>query len=490
MSLKKFLSAGALITIGMLAGRVLGLLRETLIAARFGAGSEADMAIALLIIPDFITSMLLGSAASATLVPAFVARSEEDAKALFWQALVSSLIAFTLIAALILSQGNAITSLMLGYTSASGALLLALLSLPLTAATSVVTAWLQYKGRISVPAFANAIFNTVILLFLWLAPAGLIALGSGILLASLARLSAYFAAFHRSGGRFLPRFWQHWQLRKKLLSIYAVAAGSMMFSLLPQYMPYAIVAVAGSGVALFNYAFKLVLLPGILAQTIVQMVLLPWFVRLSKTHDAEQQGRLHGLALQLAWIVSLAMCLSLSLASRQITALCFGYGQMTPDNIATVARLFAIGVWATPGMLLGSIWQQKFYAHEQTRAPFISSISQAIVIVPLAWMGEVLFGLSGVLLAYVFVQTIPVFILSAEGQKQGIIRHRLPSPIYTRMTMAAMLTFLPLAWIFLFVAPSPLIGLMLAIPIGALPLVAGLALCPPVRQAFRERLAR
>src|SRR5690606_35972856 len=85
-------------------------------------------------------------------------------------------------------------------SDAGNALLIALCSLPLTAATAVVTAWLQHRGRFLVPAFANAIFNSIILLTLWLAPAGLVMLASGIIAAALLRLLAHLLAFRRGGG--------------------------------------------------------------------------------------------------------------------------------------------------------------------------------------------------------------------------------------------------------------------------------------------------
>src|SRR5690606_4625947 len=92
MTTRLLFSVGMLVTVGMLAGRVLGLLREALIAAPFGAGVDADMAVSLLIIPDFVTALLIGSAASATLVPAFASRSAQEASALFFQALAASML--------------------------------------------------------------------------------------------------------------------------------------------------------------------------------------------------------------------------------------------------------------------------------------------------------------------------------------------------------------------------------------------------------------
>src|SRR5688572_33032213 len=101
MPLRSLFTAGALVTAGMLAGRLLGLLREMLLASHFGTGSQADLAISLLIVPDLITSAFMGSAVGATLVPLYASRSPEKAEALFWQALLASFLFFAGLAALV-----------------------------------------------------------------------------------------------------------------------------------------------------------------------------------------------------------------------------------------------------------------------------------------------------------------------------------------------------------------------------------------------------
>ena len=86
--LRALLAAGSLVTIGMLTGRLLGLLREMTLAAQFGTGPKADMAVALLLIPDVITTTFVGLVVGAALIPAFTERSAERARALFWQVLL------------------------------------------------------------------------------------------------------------------------------------------------------------------------------------------------------------------------------------------------------------------------------------------------------------------------------------------------------------------------------------------------------------------
>ncbi|MDE3037086.1 MAG: hypothetical protein KGJ21_01320 [Pseudomonadota bacterium] len=487
---KSLVSAGACIAVGMVAGRAIGLLRETMIAARFGTGSEASIAIALLIIPDFIASALIAGSAAATLIPAFSSRHDDEAASLLWQALLSSAAFFSIIALALATQEDALSHLFSG-TSISGdghAFYLVFATLPLTASTWVITAWLQYRRRFLAPAFANAIFNVVVVLTLWLAPLGLTVLACGIVAASILRLLAHLIAFFRSGGHVPPSPFSPWQLRRRLFAGYAATTGTGIAGMLPQYAPYAVMAAAG-GIAIFNYAFKLVMLPGMLLQTIVQMVLLPWFVSIRENHH-ESRNRIYAAALQTGWILSFCLCLALSLAAHPLSMLCFGYGRMTPENIHAVGMAFAVGVWAVPGMVLTMLWQQILYAHEHTTTPLMASLLQSLLILPLCWLGQRLAGTPGALLGFAVIQTLPVFLLARQGVKRGMVVQLLPGRTTLMMTAASLVVFLAMAaplqvWMQQPLAAAALTGLT-----GMAALAAGIAVNPPVRRWAMEQVKR
>ena len=364
------------------------------------------------------------------------------------------------------------------------AFFLTLCSLPISAATAVITAYLQYRGRFVAPAFANAVFNVGIILTLWLSPGGLALFAVGIIAATTARLGTHVGAFIRAGDTGGKPLLCPWQIDAPLAKAYGATASSGILGLLPYYAPYAVIAFAGSSVALFNYAFKLVLLPATLLQTILQMVLLPWFVKLRATEGAQP----YSMSLQLAWIVALVMSMALSLVGSQVAALCFGYGKMTPEAIAQVGQLFALGVWAVPPMVLTCVWQQILYANKYTGAVLSTSALQAMLVVPLSWLGHRLIGPQGVLVAYIAVQAAPLWILAREGVKRGLVASLRPSWVYARMTLAALLAFLPLAWLQQSLALPAFASVMLACFIGIVSLGAGLLASQPVRQWAMQKV--
>ena len=477
MHLRAILSAGALVGLGVLFSRVLGLLREMLLAGHFGVGHEADTAILLLLIPDFITSALAGSAVSATFVPLFTKRTPESAKQVFWQALALSLGVFSLLA-LLLSL----------YAGGEGAFFIVFATLPLTAATAILIAYLQYLGRFRVPAFANAIFNGVIILGLWFLPAGIAMLSVSIFCAVMVRMLAHFYAAWRGEGGFLPANWQPWQINKVIMKIYITTMATDMCNLMPQFAPYYVIATSSGGLAIFNYAFRLSVMPAMIGYNIVQMVLLPWFSKL--LHENGNSDATYRLTLQSVWAFSLAVCLSLMMARHEAAELCFGYGKMTPADIDRIAHLFALGVWSMFPVVFTCIWLQILYAHGKPRMPFYASIMQALVVLPLCWIGQALMGLEGVMLAYASLQIISVALLSYAGYKQGIIARYRPSIVYGQMTFLASIVWCPLAWLYYSIASIALLKMLLAIMIGAVILVVALYPCAPVRNWLLQKVKR
>jgi putative peptidoglycan lipid II flippase len=431
MTIRKLLSAGALIAVGMVAGRVLGFLREILLAAYFGSGSEANIAIFLLLIPDFITALLIGGAVSAVLIPAFAERDSEHSLALFWQSLMLFVVVF-----IILSIG---LSLCFG----SGFIAVALCSLPLTAATGIFTAYLQHRGKFIVPAFTTVIFNSVILAALWFLPADLLTLAVAVIVASSARLGAGMLAFFQAGGRFINIFSAKLELNRKLLSAYAQTIASNMLGIFILYTPFGLAALLSlNDFALFNYAFKLIIFPTVLIQTIIQMVLLPWFVsnlewrsratQAAHLNDASPRdagprissssgsGMIYNYSIGGALVISLIASLIVTFLSGFIAEICFGYGKMTAQDVTVIGKLLAIGIWVTPFMVLLSVYQQIFYAHKKTRIVLVANIVLALAVAPLCFVGHITSGNEGMLAGFVIAQIAPVIILAVRKHK-GLI---------------------------------------------------------------------
>ncbi len=470
MTLKKLLSASVLIALGMLLGRALGFLREMLLAAQFGAGNgDANTAIALLLIPDFITSLFIGSSISAVLVPAFAARDKERALALLWQSIKLVLPIFTVIA------------IAVGLIADSSFISIALFSLPLTAVTGVLTAYLQHRGKFMAPAFSTVIFNMVILSALWFLPPGLFMLSFAVVFAALTRFAANLGAFLGSGLERQKSDNKQWELDKQLIMAYVQNMLSNVLGIFILYTPFAMIAFLNPAeFALFNYSFKLITFPSVLIQTIIQMSVLPWFVNIRGMNSSSGSRHMpleYGYSLKVAWVVSITVSLCVSLVAHDIAQICFGHGKMTLRDTVQIGELLAIGIWATPCVVMLSVWQQIFYACHKQKAALFSNVALALFIIPLCWVGYIIGDSKGLLYGFVAAQIIPFFILSLTGKlflfgsNTSLLRSVM---LYLKMSIVVLFIFVPFALVYDTLFLNEYENILLAIMICGACVFAGL----------------
>ena len=193
----KTIGAAALLLAGAtLASRILGLLRDRLLASRFGAGEELDMYFAAFRIPDFIFGILIMGGFSAVFLPIFSEHFEKNKEEAFRMASNLLNVLFVLLAgfALILFvfMPFFIQFVMPGFSSemkeATVPLArLMLLSPILLGVSAVFSGMLQYFGKFFVYSLAPVLYNLGIIVgILFFAPAlGLIGLAWGVVLGAV-----------------------------------------------------------------------------------------------------------------------------------------------------------------------------------------------------------------------------------------------------------------------------------------------------------------
>lgn len=99
---KTISSAALLIAVFGLASRLMGLIRDRLLASRFGAGDELDIYYAAFKIPDLIFNFLILGTLSVAFVPIFTALVSQEKEKEAWQ-LANKVFSFTLLALAVVS---------------------------------------------------------------------------------------------------------------------------------------------------------------------------------------------------------------------------------------------------------------------------------------------------------------------------------------------------------------------------------------------------
>lgn len=397
-----FFKAGVLSFALLLASRVLGLVRESAQAAAFGASGLGDVAVLMLSLPDWLAGVLSSGALAYVLLPHWARETpaQQDAtqkwvqRRLLWLAAALALLLW-------LAQGPLAAWLLPGAAPQlrNAALVWSALALPAALLAGLWGTRLQHEcdfvGLYSANLVVNVVVIAALLLLAWgggaqAAPhdVGKL-LGASLLAAMLLRLAwqgwrlhraktarrlkrapaaafapvALAAAVDEPAAHLPPTIpmssrlpgWHSWLWA-------ALAAG------LPLTLPFAarsLASAAGAGtLAVFNYAWKLVELPLVLA---IQLVAALAFPAIARAHahagTAEVPDGLHSPAmaqavrssLALAWTLACAAAAALVVGAPALASLLFGWGRMQPEALAQVAAWGAAGAWGLLPQALAAV---------------------------------------------------------------------------------------------------------------------------------------
>ena len=347
-----FLKAGALSLVLLLASRLFGLARESALAAGFGTSGLADVAVLMLTLPDWVASVLAGGALAYVLVPAWAGQTRAQVQA-SERVVATRLLGAAAVLAVLLLLGRepALQWLAAGLPPAlrpagMQALVWSAVALPAAMLAAVWGTRLQHEQDFTGMYAANLVVNTVVIgaiALTALADGSLQWLGAGLLAAMLARL-----------------VWLRWRaptLPRGAASVAAAAplprAPLWLWAALSAGLPLALPFVArsiasqrGAGaLATFNYAWKLVELPLLLAIQLVETLALPAIARALAAQDAAAARSAIRSAFALAWALACAAAAALLLGAPAVARVLFGWGRMDAQALARIAEWGALGAW-------------------------------------------------------------------------------------------------------------------------------------------------
>lgn len=393
---------------GILMGRLAGFFRESLIAYRFGVTESADISVLILTIPDLLISLLVGGALSVILIPEFKQLDQKRSWGLFIQSsclVACASIFVTLIASVYASHIIHFIAPGVDFSviqETQTIFRIVLWVIPLTALAGVSTAYLQARDEFFITAFSTLIFNSVIIislvaftknsnLLLWF---GVFIILGGLFrwLSQLIYLFKYYAGFRL--------FKAHWFNRALLMRyLQALLAGG--FTLFLPYIAKAYSSYAGiGGIAIFNYATKLVELPLGVCITIFSIVIYPKLAEAFAEKEGITRGKIiliHGI--RIVFFLSMALMMILILFNRDISSLVYGHGSMTAPILAEIGIIASIGFLSLPFQGISSLTIAAFNSKRDTFTPFYISLTAIIIFVPLAYLLRKLFGLCGLMSA-------------------------------------------------------------------------------------------
>ena len=409
MNLLKSLAAVSSMT---MLSRVLGFVRDTIIARTFGAGVASDAFVVAFKLPNLLRRIFAEGAFSQAFVPIlaeYKAQQGEEAARTF-VAYVSGML--TLVLALVTFLGI-LAAPWVVWISAPGfadeadrfALTTDLLRVTfpyilLISLSSLAGAVLNTWNRFSVPAFVPTLLNVSMIGFaLFLTPyfdPPIMALGWAVLVGGLLQLAFQMPHLRKVGMLVLPRLNLKdsgvWRVLKQMgPAIFGVSVSQISLIINTIFASF---LVAGS-VSWMYYADRLMELPAGVLGVALGTILLPTLSKTYASADRDEYSRLLDWGLRLCFILALPSAVALAVLAEPLTVSLFQYGKFTTNDAdMTQQALIAYSVGLL-GIILVKILAPGFYAQQNIKTPVkiavvtlvATQLMNLVLIQPLAHAG-------------------------------------------------------------------------------------------------------
>ena len=397
----------AFLTVGgwTLASRLLGFVRDILIAAYLGAGPVAEAFLVAFSLPNMFRRFFAEGAFNTAFVPMFSKKLEQDRDPLTFArdafaGLGGILIIFTLIAQL--AMPGLVLLMASGFADDARfdmAVEMGRITFPyilFISLAALLSGVLNALGRFAAAAAAPVVLNIILVAAILTGDAlgadiGL-ALSWGVPLAGAAQLVLVWVAASRAGFRIVPHRPRLTPELKRLAIIAfpaAMAGGVMQINLL---VGRQVASFFDGAVAYLNYADRLYQLPLGVVGIAIGVVLLPDLSRRLGAGDDGGGRDAVNRAAEFSLALAVPAAVALVMVPLPLVSVLFQRGAFEFRDAALTAQAVAAYGWGLPAFVLIKVISPVFFAREDTKTPFryaaISMVINVVVAVAAApWLG-------------------------------------------------------------------------------------------------------
>ncbi|MDP3244730.1 MAG: murein biosynthesis integral membrane protein MurJ [bacterium] len=417
--------AGAAMILGAtsLASKILGVLRNRILAGLFGAGDVLDSYYAAFRFPDLIFNLVVLGALSAGFIPIFAEllerrkKTNQDGQTSYgigpWE-FTASVFNLTLVALAALSLffvvfADKIIPLMTpGFSPAKQAMTVMLsrwmaLSPILLGVSAVFSGVLQTYRYFLIYSLAPLFYNLGIIAGAWfLTPIfGPVGLAFGVIAGAFLHMAIQMPPSLALGFRFSRLFYLKDEAIKKIGKLMVPRVLSLAVSQFNFLAMTFVGSVLASGsIAIFNFANDIQSFPLGLFSISLAVAAFPALSALAAARDKENFRRSFQKTASLILFLTVPAALLLLLLRAQIVRVLLGWGQFDwSDTIGTAdtVAFFSLSLFAQ-GLL--PLLARAFYALHDTWRPFLISLFSSLVNIVLAFWLRDLMGVAGLALAF------------------------------------------------------------------------------------------
>ncbi len=409
--------AAGLISLGNIASRILGLLREMVKSGLFGADSSVSALNAAVRVPTTMYDLLVGGMISSALVPVFSDYATQEHRAELWRLLALLTSAITLIVSIFLLLGEIFAPQLVwlmagGLAPADQRLATELLRIVLPALlflnlAGVFSAALYALQRFAFPAFTAAIFNaslvvTTLLLGRWW---GVRSMALGLVVGSILQVALQLPGL-RDARLHLALDLRHPALRRIGQLYLPVLIGLIVDNMLSVVLSYHLAShISGSAIAWMEYAAQIIQFPLGMVVVAISLAILPTLSRQATEPNPSLFRATLSQGLRLVLFLITPATAALLVLSVPLVALVFEHGGFTRADTLAVAEALRCHL---PGLLFAAVDQVlifAFYARKDTWTPALVGIGTTV-----------LYAITAVALAAAGILTLPLLVLVNSGK--------------------------------------------------------------------------
>lgn len=383
---RNFLNVGLMTT----GSRILGFVRDALVAAVLGTGPAADAYLAAFRFPNLFRRLFAEGAFNTAFIPLFAKSIEQDGMepAWLWAARIMSwLVAVVTVVTILVEifMPWVLAPFVPGFLDDPAkydlTVLLTRICFPYLMCMSLMAAYaaiLNGLGRFTAASFAPILLNIVMIVFM--APLVLwpntdvqtaIWIAIGTIAGGIAQLALVYAAIRRAG--FVPRLqWPKFDAEVQrfwILAIPAVIAGGI--TQVNIFVGTIIASSADSAIAYLYYADRLYQLPLGIIGIAIGTVLLPELSRHLKGGRDVEADASQNQALLISMLLSMPAATALIALAQPIVAVLFQRGAFGATDTYETAQTMIWFSAGLPAYVLIRVLQPGFFAREDTRTPTV-----------------------------------------------------------------------------------------------------------------------
>jgi putative peptidoglycan lipid II flippase len=409
----RLIRSAGLVGAAVLASRVLGLIREQVLAYLFGASHEMDAFNVAFRIPNLFRDLFAEGAMSASFVPTFTRCLTLEGKEPAWRLgnyVLNGLLLASLAVVLAGTLGAwpLVTAFAGDYAAVPGKLELTAslvrIIFPVLLFIAVAATFMGMLNSLHqffIPSFSPAMFNVAtIVCAVVLVPLmphvhlpGITAIAIATLLGGLGQIAIQWPPLRRAGYRYRPEF----NIRDGALHEVLLLMGPGLFGIaavqVNLFVNTALAAGLGPGtVSWLNYAFRLMYMPIGLFGVSVATAALPGLSGHAARGDVDEMRRTVSRSLRLMLMLNVPATTGLVVLAVPIVRLLFEHGQFTP--VDTRATAVALSCYA-PGLVgyaASRLLVPTFYALGDSRTPVAASllaigVNLVVSVLLMPWIG-------------------------------------------------------------------------------------------------------